>query len=78
MSRQDDALFGDKRGLTVEVKGNNIDGALRLLKKRMTQEGLFREMKRVTEYEKPSERRRREKAEARRRLLKKQAQLREI
>ena len=59
------------------VKDNNIDQALRVLKKRMQREGVFREMKRRRAYEKPSERRIRERAEAVRRSHKaarKQAQ----
>jgi len=53
--------------LLVFVKDNNIDQALRVLKKRMQREGVFREMKRRRAYEKPSERRIREQAEAVRR-----------
>jgi small subunit ribosomal protein S21 len=53
--------------LLVFVKDNNIDQALKVLKKRMQREGVFREMKRRRAYEKPSERRIREQAEAVRR-----------
>jgi len=53
--------------LLVFVKDNNIDQALRVLKRRMQREGVFREMKRRRAYEKPSERRIRERAEAVRR-----------
>jgi small subunit ribosomal protein S21 len=63
--------------LRVFVKDNNIDQALRVLKKRLQREGLFREMKRRRAYEKPSERRIRERAEALRRshkLARKKAQ----
>jgi small subunit ribosomal protein S21 len=63
--------------LQVFVKDNNIDQALRVLKKRMQREGVFREMRRRRAYEKPSERRIREQAEAVRRIRKaarKQAQ----
>jgi len=61
----------------VYVRDNNVDQALRVLKKKMQREGTFREMKRRRHYEKPSERRARESAEAARRLRKlqrKQAQ----
>jgi small subunit ribosomal protein S21 len=51
----------------VLVRDNNIDQALRALKKKMQREGLFREMKLHDHYEKPSERKTREKAEAIRR-----------
>ena len=49
---------------------NDIDKALRVLKKRMQREGIFREMKLRRFYEKPSERRARQKAEAVRRSRK--------
>ena len=51
----------------VLVRDNNVDQALRVLKKKMQREGLFREMKLRRNYEKPSERRAREQAEAVRR-----------
>lgn len=56
--------------MQVFVKDNNVDQALRVLKKRMQREGVFREMKRRRAYEKPSERRIREQAEAVRRSRK--------
>ena len=63
--------------LQVFVRDNNVDQALRVLKKKMQREGVFREMKLRKAYEKPSERKAREKAEAIRRARKaarKQAQ----
>ena len=63
--------------MQVVVRDNNVDQALRVLKKKMQREGVFREMKARRAYEKPSERRTREKAEAIRRarkLARKQAQ----
>jgi small subunit ribosomal protein S21 len=54
----------------VVVRDNNVDQALRALKKKMQREGIFREMKLRNFYEKPSERRAREKAEAVRRARK--------
>lgn len=53
--------------MQVVVRDNNVDQALRVLKKKMQREGTFREMKRRRSYEKPSERRVRERAEAVRR-----------
>lgn len=53
--------------MQVLVRDNNIDQALRVLKKRMQREGVFREMKMRSAYEKPSEKRAREKSEAIRR-----------
>jgi len=54
----------------VMVRDNNVDQALKALKKKMQREGVFREMKMRRHYEKPSERRAREKAEAIRRARK--------
>jgi small subunit ribosomal protein S21 len=51
----------------VIVRDNDVDQALRALKKKMQREGLFREMKLRRSYEKPSERRVRQKAENKRR-----------
>jgi small subunit ribosomal protein S21 len=53
--------------MQVFVRDNDINSALRVLKKKMQREGTFRDMKRRRAYEKPSERRVREKAEAIRR-----------
>ena len=50
--------------MQVLVRDNNVEQALRALKKKMQREGLFREMKERRAYEKPSERRIREKAQA--------------
>ncbi|MBC8129648.1 MAG: 30S ribosomal protein S21 [Rhizobiaceae bacterium] len=50
--------------MRVEVRDNNVDQALRVLKKKMQREGVFREMKARSFYEKPSEKRVREKAAA--------------
>ena len=63
--------------MQVIVRDNNVDQALKALKKKMQREGIFREMKRRSFYEKPSEKRVREKAEGVRRARKqarKQAQ----
>ena len=56
--------------MQVLVRDNNVDQALRVLKKKMQREGVFREMKLRGRYEKPSEKRIREKAEAIRRARK--------
>ncbi len=56
--------------LQIIVRDNNIDQALKALKKKMQREGIFREMKLRRHYEKPSERRAREAAEAVRRARK--------
>ena len=54
----------------VVVRENNVDQALKALKKKMQREGVFREMKLRKSYEKPSEKRAREKSEAVRRARK--------
>ena len=56
--------------MQVHVRDNNVDQALRALKKKMQREGIFREMKLRRNYEKPSEKRARERAEAVRRARK--------
>jgi small subunit ribosomal protein S21 len=61
--------FEGKR-VQVLVRDNNVDQALRALKKKMQREGIFREMKLRGHYEKPSEKKAREKAEAVRRARK--------
>jgi small subunit ribosomal protein S21 len=50
--------------MQVIVRDNNVDQALRVLKKKMQREGIFRELRRRKHYEKPSEKRVRERAEA--------------
>jgi len=67
----------ERNVMQVIVRDNNIEQAIRVLKKKMQREGVFREMKARSSYEKPSERRAREKAEGVRRarkLAKKKAQ----
>ena len=56
--------------MQVLVRDNNVDQALKVLKKKMQRKGVFREMKLRSHYEKPSEKRVREKAEAIRRARK--------
>ena len=56
--------------MQVLVRDNNVDQALKALKKKLQREGVFREMKMRNFYEKPSEKKAREKAEAVRRARK--------
>ena len=56
--------------MQVLVRDNNVDQALKALKKKLQREGVFREMKLRRQYEKPPERRVRERAEAIRRYRK--------
>jgi len=67
------AFLFQKEGIPlvqIVVRDNNVEQALRALKKKMQREGTFREMKRRKFYEKPSEKKARQKAEAVRRARK--------
>jgi small subunit ribosomal protein S21 len=57
--------------LEIQVVDNNVEKAIRVLKRKLQQEGLFREMKQRKFYEKPSVKRKRKEKEAQRRLRKK-------
>jgi small subunit ribosomal protein S21 len=59
-----------ERRVQILVRDNNVDQALKVLKKKMQREGIFREMKLRDHYEKPSEKKAREKAEGVRRARK--------
>ena len=61
---------GERAIVQIVVRDNNVEQALRALKKKMQREGTFREMKRRNHYEKPSEKKARQKAEAVRRARK--------
>lgn len=63
--------------MEIIVRDNDVEQALRVLKKKMQREGMFRELRRRSAYEKPSEKRARQKAEGirrQRKLARKQAQ----
>jgi small subunit ribosomal protein S21 len=64
------SIRGSRVLVQIFVRDNNVDQALKALKKKMQREGTFREMKRRNHYEKPSEKRARERAEAVRRARK--------
>ncbi len=71
LSNQENLLVKELRAIvSVNVRDNNVDQALRILKKKMQREGIFREMKLRRDFEKPSQKRKREKAEAVRRWRK--------
>jgi small subunit ribosomal protein S21 len=65
--------------MKVEVRNNNVDRALKVLKRKLTDEGVFKDMQKKRFYEKPSDKRRREKraaiARARREDRDRQAQI---
>jgi small subunit ribosomal protein S21 len=56
--------------MQIFVRDNNVDQALKVLKKKMQREGIFRELRAKRFYEKPSEKRARQKSEAVRRARK--------
>lgn len=57
--------------MQIKVNNNDINYAVRKLKRKLQQDGMFRELKNRRHYEKPSVRRRRKQREAERRLRKK-------
>ena len=69
-ARTADNLEFDGHFMQIIVRDNNVDQALRALKKKLQREGVYREMKLRRHYEKPSEKRARERAAAIRRARK--------
>ncbi len=65
-------------GLKIEVKNNNVEQEMRILKKKLLKEGVMRLYKMKQTYEKPSEKRVRKAKEMRANFLKKQKMLRDI
>ena len=63
--------------MKVVVHNNDITKALRTLKKKMQNEGIFNELRERTGFKSRGERRRLEKAAGRRRYLKKQQKLKD-
>lgn len=57
-------LVQQEGNMKVEVRNNNVDRALRVLKRKLTEEGVFRELQERRFYEKPSDKRRRKKRQA--------------
>ena len=66
--------------MRIEVVGNQIEPALKALKKEMLKEGIFKEMKHRAHYEKPSVKRKRKQAEARKKRQRaaRRAQMRSV
>jgi small subunit ribosomal protein S21 len=56
--------------LEIKVSGNNVEGALKVLKRKLQKEGLFREIKQRKAYEKPSEKEKRKRRDALKRRIK--------
>ena len=65
------------KGLTVEVRNNDINGALRKFKRKVNDDGILQTLKEKEFYEKPSEKRKKAKAAGRARWLKKIARRKE-
>ena len=57
------ASYNQEVVIKIEVKDNNVDQALRILKRKLQREGFFRILKIKSNYEKPSERKKRERQE---------------
>jgi small subunit ribosomal protein S21 len=57
--------------MEIKVYDDNLNKAMKVMKRKLQQDGFFRDMKRRRFYEKPSVRRKRKEAEAARRLRKK-------
>lgn len=64
MSAHSTGNFENKRGLSVEVRNNNVEGAIRLLGRKFKQEGIAREARARSFFEKPSTVRRKAKMKA--------------
>jgi small subunit ribosomal protein S21 len=65
------------KGLVIEVEEGNIEGAIKALKRAVQRAGILGEVKRRSYYEKPSERRRREAREGKKRRAKAERKKRE-
>jgi small subunit ribosomal protein S21 len=77
MSDRNEFDLENRQGLYVKVKNNDVNKAMRKLKKMMTSEGIFQELRKREFYEPPSIRKKREKAQAVKRCKKKQAEISE-
>jgi small subunit ribosomal protein S21 len=64
--------------ITVEVRGGNLEKAMRVLKKKVQKEGIVKELKRRQFYMKPSEIKREKKKEGIKNVKKKMAKLEKI
>ena len=66
-----------KKGLTVEVRNNDINGAIRKFKRKVNDDGILQILKEKEFYEKPSEKRKKAKAAGKARWRKKVARRKE-
>jgi small subunit ribosomal protein S21 len=65
-----------KAGAMEVIVSHNIEKAMKILKRKLIKEGLFKELKSRRYYEKPSERRKRKEKESRKKLRKEEARIR--
>lgn len=72
---QDNENHEPLRGMAVRVKNNDVNRALRKLKRLLQTDGIFQEMRAREYYEKPSMKRKREKAQAKKRWQKKLSEM---
>lgn len=78
MPKHVNGSFEGKKGMAVDVRGNNIEAAIRLLGRKMKQEGIIKEYRDRQYYEKPSVVKRRRHAEAVIRNIKMQQKMDEL
>jgi small subunit ribosomal protein S21 len=60
----------------VTVQDNNVEKAIKILKRKLTKEGVFRQLKEKRWHEKPSDAKRRKQRQARRRMRRQMARVR--
>ena len=70
MTNKHDPCEPGRQGISVVVKNGDVDKAIKLFKKKVLSEGLMKELKAREAYEKPSVKKRRKLAEAKRRQKK--------
>jgi small subunit ribosomal protein S21 len=59
-----------KSGIEIIVKDNDVEQALKVLKRKIARDGLLKQLKTKRNYEKPSEKRKRKERESLRRIRK--------
>jgi len=64
--------------LKIEVRNNNVEKAMRILKKKLLKDGFMKKYKLRQTYEKPSEKRVRKAKEMRANFLKKQKMIKDL
>ena len=62
--------MSSKSGIEIIVKDNDVEQALKVLKRKIARDGLLKQLKTKRNYEKPSEKRKRKERESLRRIRK--------